>query len=48
LDEVALDKYAFIRDAYIQRRLAQTRRGKPAANDGDNNKDGSDSERFDQ
>lgn len=49
LDEVALDKYAFIRDAYIQRRLAQTRRGKPPADDGDDNiKDGSDNERFDE
>lgn len=47
LDEVALDKYAFIRDAYVQRRLAQTRRGKPAASDGDDNKDGN-SERFDE
>jgi len=48
LDEVALDKYAFIRDAYIQRRLAQTRRGKPAADDGDDNKDSGNNERFDQ
>lgn len=48
LEEVALDKYAFIRDAYIQRRLAQTRRGKPAADDGDDNKDGGNNERFDQ
>ena len=48
LDEVALDKYAFIRDAYIQRRLAQTRRGKPAADDGDDDKEGGNSERFDQ
>ncbi|MEN9688547.1 MAG: hypothetical protein RI998_544 [Pseudomonadota bacterium] len=48
LDEVALDKYSFIRDAYVQRRLAQTRRGKPGADDGDDNKGGGDSERFDQ
>ena len=42
LEAVALDKYAFIRDAYVQRRLSQTRRNKAAPNDG------SDSERFDQ
>ena len=48
LDEVALDKYAFIRDAYVQRRLAQTRRGKPAADDGDDNKGGGNNERFDE
>jgi phospholipid-binding lipoprotein MlaA len=48
LDEVALDKYSFIRDAYVQRRLAQTRRGNPTADDGDDNKGGGDSERFDQ
>ncbi len=47
LDAVALDKYAFIRDAYVQRRLAQTRRGKPPADDGDDNNKGSE-ERFDQ
>lgn len=27
LDEMALDKYTFVRDAYLQRRAAQTRRG---------------------
>lgn len=48
LDAVALDRYAFIRDAYVQRRLAQTRRGKPGSDDGDDNRGGGDSERFDQ
>ncbi len=27
LDEMALDKYTFVRDAYLQRRASQTRRG---------------------
>jgi phospholipid-binding lipoprotein MlaA len=47
LDQVALDKYTFIRDAYIQRRHAQTRRGAAAVDDGDD-KDNTSSERFDQ
>jgi phospholipid-binding lipoprotein MlaA len=48
LDQVALDKYAFVRDAFVQRRLAKIRRGQPAADDGDDNKDGGSNERFDQ
>ena len=48
LEQVALDKYAFIRDAYIQRRKAQTRRGSPAADDGDDQPDSGSSERYDQ
>ena len=48
LDQVALDKYAFIRDAYLQRRKAQTHRGAPAVDDGDDQQDGGNVERFDQ
>jgi phospholipid-binding lipoprotein MlaA len=48
LEQVALDKYAFIRDAYIQRRKAQTRRGAPASDDGDDQPDSGSAERYDQ
>ena len=48
LEQVALDKYAFIRDAYIQRRKAQTRRGSPASDDGDDQSDSGNAERYDQ
>lgn len=48
LEQVALDKYAFIRDAYLQRRKAQTRRGSPSADDGDDQVDIEPSERYDQ
>ena len=38
-NEVALDKYAFTRDAYLQRRKAATQR-KPNSSDGDDGDDG--------
>ena len=46
LDQVALDKYSFIRDAYIQRRRAATQRGNPK-NDGADDPDGA-GQRYDQ
>jgi phospholipid-binding lipoprotein MlaA len=30
LNEVALDKYSFVRDAYLQKRRAEVRRGPPS------------------
>jgi phospholipid-binding lipoprotein MlaA len=39
LNEVALDKYTFVRDAYLQRRKAATQR-KPSSRDGDDGDDG--------
>jgi phospholipid-binding lipoprotein MlaA len=39
LNEVALDKYTFVRDAYLQRRKAATQR-KPNSRDGDDGDDG--------
>ena len=33
LSEMALDKYTFVRDAYLQRRAAQVRRGPPPEDD---------------
>jgi phospholipid-binding lipoprotein MlaA len=35
LNQVALDKYSFVRDAYLQRRLAATRRKSDDKDDGD-------------
>ena len=46
LDQVALDKYTFIRDAYMQRRRAATQRDLPK-NDGDDDQDSKD-QRYDQ
>jgi phospholipid-binding lipoprotein MlaA len=46
LDQVALDKYTFIRDAYIQRRRAATQRDNPK-NDGDDDQNSKD-QRYDQ
>jgi phospholipid-binding lipoprotein MlaA len=41
LNEVALDKYTFVRDAYLQRRLAATRRkSADKDNGGDDGDDG--------
>jgi phospholipid-binding lipoprotein MlaA len=48
LDQVALDKYAFIRDAYMQRRKAQTRRGAADRDDGNGAGDSGKEERYDQ
>ena len=48
LDQVALDKYAFIRDAYVQRRKAQTRRGAAYKDDGNGAGEGGKEERYDQ
>ena len=40
LNEMALDKYSFVRDAYLQKRQAETRRGPPTdADDGQENFD---------
>jgi phospholipid-binding lipoprotein MlaA len=39
LNEVALDKYTFVRDAYLQRRKAATQR-KPSSRDGDDGDNG--------
>ncbi len=39
LNEVALDKYSFVRDAYLQRRKAATQRN-PSSRDGDDGDDG--------
>jgi phospholipid-binding lipoprotein MlaA len=46
LDQVALDKYSFIRDAYMQRRRAATQRTNPK-NDGGDDPDGG-GQRYDQ
>ena len=48
LDQVALDKYAFIRDAYVQRRKAQTRRGAADKDDGNGAGESGKEERYDQ
>lgn len=44
LDEIALDRYTFTRDAYLQRRLAEVGRGRPAQlpTDSDESWDGRD------
>ena len=48
LDQVALDKYAFIRDAYLQRRKAQTRRGAADKEEGNGPGESGKEERYDQ
>ena len=48
LDQVALDKYAFIRDAYLQRRKAQTRRGAADKDEGNGPGESGKEERYDQ
>ena len=48
LDQVALDKYAFIRDAYLQRRKAQTRRGAADKDEGNGSGESGKEERYDQ
>jgi len=48
LEQVALDKYAFIRDAYMQRRKAQTRRGTSDKDEGNGAGDSGKEERYDQ
>jgi phospholipid-binding lipoprotein MlaA len=48
LDQLALDKYAFIRDAYLQRRKAQTQRVKDDKDRGYGPVDGIKEERYDQ
>jgi phospholipid-binding lipoprotein MlaA len=48
LDQVALDKYAFIRDAYMQRRKAQTRRGAADKDEGNGPGESGKEERYDQ
>jgi phospholipid-binding lipoprotein MlaA len=48
LDQVALDKYTFIRDAYVQRRKAQTRRGAADKDDGNGAGESGKEERYDQ
>jgi phospholipid-binding lipoprotein MlaA len=48
LDQVALDKYAFVRDAFMQRRKAQTRRGAADKDDGNGAADSGKEERYDQ
>jgi phospholipid-binding lipoprotein MlaA len=43
LNEMALDKYSFVRDAYLQKRRTETRRGPPTdADDGQENFDSPD------
>ena len=48
LDQVALDKYAFIRDAYSQRRKALTRRSGADQHEGNGPGDNGKEERYDQ
>jgi len=48
LDQVALDKYAFIRDAYGQRRKALTRRSGADQHEGNGPGDNGKEERYDQ